>query len=74
MISTTSGQATLDDSQQQYLQQLTSSSTLLQSGGLVTLDDSFASSHSAGVPSPMHGQQPKSAENSQSRGSKYFKS
>ena len=72
MISTTSGQATLDDSQQ-YLQQLTSSSTLLQSGGLVTLDDSFASSHSAGVPSSMHGQ-PKSAENSQSRGSKYFSS
>ena len=66
--------ANMDDSQHQQYLQLTSSSTLLQSGGtLLTLDDLTASSSgAAGIPSPMqHGQQ-KSAENSQSQGSKYL--
>ena len=65
----------MDDSQHQQFLQLTSSSTLLQSGGtLLTLDDLTASSSgAAGIPSPMQqhtGQQQKSAENSQSQGSK----
>ena len=67
--------ANMDDSQHQQYLQLTSSSTLLQSGGtLLTLDDLTASSSgAAGIPSPMQqhtGQQQKSAENSQSQGSK----
>ena len=59
----------MDDSQQQYLHLTsTSTSTLLQSNTM--FDDLTASSSGAGgVPSPIHAQ--KSAENSQSRGSKW---
>ena len=66
----------MDDSQHQQYLQLTSSSTLLQTSGgtLLTLDDLTASSSgAAGIPSPMqHAGQQKSAENSQSQGSKYL--